>query len=210
VEILNDLEYLKKYVKKIYEQNDPAHDFMHIMRVYKNAEKICKLEKVARKLVLVSVLLHDIVKKTDSDKRSKSSADLSADKAILILKKLQFSENDIIIVTEAIRNHSFTKGKVSTSVEGRILQDADRLDALGAVGIARVFSVSGSKKRQFYQLNDPFVKNRKPNDQKWALDHFFQKLLLLENMMNTKAGKIEAKKRTKTLKNYLNILKKEI
>ena len=64
MEILNNLEYLKKYVKNIYEKNDPAHDFMHIMRVYKNAEKICKLEGVDRKLVLVSVLLHDIVKKT--------------------------------------------------------------------------------------------------------------------------------------------------
>ena len=210
MEILNDLEYLKKYVKKIYEKNDPAHDFMHIMRVYKNAEKICKLEKANRKLVLVSVLLHDIVKKTDSDKRSKSSADLSADKAILILKKLQFSENEIVIVAEAIRNHSFTKGKTSTSIEGRILQDADRLDALGAVGIARVFSVSGSKKRQFYQLNDPFLKNRKPNDKKWALDHFFKKLLLLEKLMNTKAGKIEAKKRTSVLKSYLKDLEKEI
>ena len=195
MEILNNLEYLKKYVKNIYEKNDPAHDFMHIMRVYKNAEKICKLEGVDRKLVLVSVLLHDIVKKTDSDKRSKSSADLSADKAILILKKLQFSENEIVIVAEAIRNHSFTKGKASTSIEGRILQDADRLDALGAVGIARVFSVSGSKNRQFYQSNDPFSKNRRPNDKKWALDHFFNKLLVLEKSMNTTTGKIEAKKK---------------
>ena len=105
MEILNNLEYLKKYVKNIYEKNDPAHDFMHIMRVYKNAEKICKLEKVDRKLVLVSVLLHDIVKKTDSDKRSKSSADLSADKAILILKKLQFSENDITVSYTHLRAH---------------------------------------------------------------------------------------------------------
>ena len=207
---MNELEYLKKYVKKIYEKNDPAHDFMHIMRVYKNAERICKSENVNRKLVLISVLLHDIVKKTHSDKRSKSSADLSADKAKSILKKLQFSENEINIVTEAIRNHSFTKGKISDSIEGKILQDADRLDALGAVGIARVFSVSGSKKRQFYQFNDPFSKNRSPNDKKWALDHFFKKLLIIEKLMNTKAGKIEAKKRTILLKNYLRDLEKEI
>ena len=207
---MNELEYLKKYVKKIYAKNDPAHDFMHIMRVYKNAERICKSENVNRKLVLISVLLHDIVKKTHSDKRSKSSADLSADKAKSILKKLQFSENEINIVTEAIRNHSFTKGKISDSIEGRILQDADRLDALGAVGIARVFSVSGSKKRQFYQFDDPFSKNRSPNDKKWALDHFFKKLLIIEKLMNTKAGKIEAKKRTILLKNYLRDLEKEI
>ena len=90
MEILNELVYLKKYVKKIYTKNDPAHDFQHIMRVYKNAEKICRNEKVNERLVLVSVLLHDIVKKSQSDKRKKSSADLSANKSIIILKKLKF------------------------------------------------------------------------------------------------------------------------
>ena len=210
MEVLNELEYIKKYVKKIYIKNDPAHDFAHIMRVYKNAEEICKKEESNRKLVLVSVLLHDIVKKTQSDRRTRSSADLSAEKARLILRKLKFSDNDIAIVSEAIKNHSFTKGKISTSIEGRILQDADRLDAIGAIGIARVFSVSGAKNREFYEPNDPFSKTRKPNDKKWALDHFFKKLLVLENTMNTKTGKIEANKRTKVLKNYLARLKEEI
>tara|TARA_B100001750_G_scaffold219888_1_gene207149 strand:- start:1286 stop:1909 length:624 start_codon:yes stop_codon:yes gene_type:complete len=207
---LNELVYLKNYVKKIYAQNDPSHDFAHIMRVYKNAEKICRNEKVNERLVLVSVLLHDIVKKSQSDKRIKSSADLSANKSIIILKKLKFLDSDIRIVTEAIRNHSFTKKKVSKNIVGKILQDADRLDALGAIGIARVFSVSGAKNRQFYEPNDPFLKNRKADDRKWALDHFFKKLLLLERIMNTKTGKIEAKKRTKVLKSYLTSLKKEI
>ena len=202
--------YLKNYVKKIYAQNDPSHDFAHIMRVYKNAEKICRNEKVNERLVLVSVLLHDIVKKSQSDKRIKSSADLSANKSIIILKKLKYLDSDIRIVTEAIRNHSFTKKKVSKNIVGKILQDADRLDALGAIGIARVFSVSGAKNRQFYEPNDPFLKNRKADDRKWALDHFFKKLLLLERIMNTKTGKIEAKKRTKVLKSYLTSLKKEI
>jgi len=210
VETLNELIYLKKYVKKIYAKNDPSHDFAHIMRVYKNAEKICKTEKANKKLVLISVLLHDIVKKSESDPRLQSSADLSATRSISILKKLKFSDNDIGIISEAIRNHSFTKKKISKSIEGKILQDADRLDAIGAIGIARVFSVSGSKNRQFYEPNDPFSKNRKPDDRKWALDHFFKKLILLENTMNTKTGKIEAKKRTKILKNYLSSLKKEI
>ena len=210
MEILNELLYIKKYVKRIYAKNDPAHDFEHIMRVYKNAEKICKTEKSNKKLVLISVLLHDIIKKSETDKRTKSSSALSASKSIKILEKLKFSDNDISIVSEAIRNHSFTKNKISKSIEGRILQDADRLDAIGAIGIARVFSVSGAKNRQFYEPSDPFSKNRKMNDKKWALDHFFKKLLLLENVMNTKTGKIEAKKRTIVLKNYLDSLKKEI
>ena len=210
MEILNDLKYLKKYVKKFYENNDPAHDFSHIMRVYKNAENICKTEKANKKLVLASVLLHDIVKKKKSDKRKKTSAEISAKKSSIILKKLNFSENDELIILDAISNHSFSNKRIPRTIEGKILQDADRLDALGAIGIARVFSVSGAKNRQFYELNDPFSNNRQLNDKKWALDHFFKKLLVLEHMMNTKAGKIEAKKRTKILKNYLSILKKEI
>ena len=156
MEILNELNYLKKYVRKIYAKNDPAHDFNHIMRVYKNAEQICKTEKANRKLVLASVLLHDIIKKKKSDKRSKSSADLSAEKALGILQNLKFSERDIGIILESIRNHSFTKKKISKSIEGKILQDADRLDAIGAIGIARVFSVSGAKIDSSTTLMIPF------------------------------------------------------
>ena len=85
-------------------------------------------------------------------------------------------------------------------------QDADRLDAIGAIGIARVFAVGGLEKRPFYSTEDPFCKTRTPNDQKWTIDHFYKKLLLLESKMNTKSAKIEAKKRTKILKNFLKEL----
>ena len=210
MEIMNEIKYIKNYVKKLYLKNDPSHDFEHIMRVYKNAEKICKTESVNKKLVLISVLLHDIVKKSQSRKSSKSSADLSAEKSLEILKKLNMSKLEINIITEAIRNHSFTKKKISKTIEGRILQDADRLDAIGAVGIARAFCVSGVKNRPFYNPNNPFAKKRTLNDKKWTLDHFFKKLLLLENQMNTKFGKIEARRRTIILKKFIDHLKLEI
>lgn len=90
------------------------------------------------------------------------------------------------------------------------MQDADRLDALGAIGIARVFSVGGYEKRDIYNTLDPFCSNRKPNDKKWTLDHFYKKLVLLEKNMNTKSAKIEATNRTTILKNYLADLKREI
>ena len=126
------------------------------------------------------------------------------------IKENYFSNDEITMITNAIREHSFSGGKIPSTIEGKILQDADRLDAIGAIGLARVFSFSGSNHRAFYDPNDPFSKNRTLNDDKWALDHFFKKLLLLENMMNTKAAMIEAKKRTRVLKNYLDSLKKEI
>ena len=84
------------------------------------------------------------------------------------------------------------------------------MDAIGAIGLARVFSFSGSNNRPFYDPNDPFSKNRVINDNKWALDHFFKKLLKLEQKMNTKTGKSLAKKRTKVLKIFLKELKNEI
>ena len=196
-------------VKKIIE-NDSAHDFEHMMRVYKNAQKLCKKEKVTEKLVLCAVLLHDIVSYPKSDKRSKNSSIDSAKKAKIILKRYDFTENEIIIISDAIRDHSFSQKKTPKTIEGKILQDADRLDALGAIGIARVFATGGSLKRPFYNIDDPFCKKRNVDDETWTLDHFFQKLLKLEFLMNTKSGKIEAKKRTRILKEYLKQLKNEI
>lgn len=200
---------LKKEVRGLID-NDSAHDFAHIMRVYKNAQMICEKERVNKKLVLCAVLLHDIVSYPKSDKRSKLSSIQSAAKSKKILKKFNFDNEEIQIISDAIRDHSFSQNKIPSTIVGKILQDADRLDAIGAIGIARVFAVGGSEKRPFYNVKDPFCKNRLPDDKIWTLDHFYQKLLQLESLMNTKSGKIEAKKRTKILNNFLNQLKNEI
>ncbi len=203
------LDQIKKHVITIMD-NDPAHDFEHVMRVYSNAQKIAKKEKANQKLVLSAALLHDIVSYPKSSKRSKFSSIDSAKKSKTILKTYGFSEKEITIVSDAIEDHSFSQNKIPETLEGKILQDADRLDALGAIGIARVFATSGSLNRSFYNINDPFCSKRNPNDNLWAIDHFFNKLLKLESMMNTKSGKIEAKKRTKVLKEFLKQLKNEI
>jgi len=207
--LMTVLDLIKIDIKKII-HNDPAHDFDHIVRVYKNAQQIIKKEKVNEKLVLSAVLLHDIVSFPKSDKRSKNSSIESAKKAKTILKKYDFTLDEITIVCDAISEHSFSQKKIPKTIEGKILQDADRLDALGAIGIIRVFATGGSLRRPFYNLDDPFCKKRIPNDKTWTLDHFFEKLLKLEFLMNTKSGKIEAKKRTKILKNFLKQLKHEI
>jgi len=203
------IDLLKDEVKELT-KNDSAHDFAHILRVYKNAQKICKQEKVNEKLVLSAVLLHDIVFYPKSDKLSKMSSIKSAKKSKLILKKYDYSKEEITIISDAIRDHSFSQKKIPKTIEGKILQDADRLDALGAIGIARVFATAGSLMRPFYNMGDPFCKQRIPDDKIWTLDHFYQKLFKLESLMNTKSGKIEAKIRTKILKDFLNQLKQEI
>ena len=206
---MNVFDSLKEEIKK-ETKKDAAHDFEHILRVYKNAQKICKKENANEKLVLSAVLLHDLVLYSKSDKRSKFSSIRSAQKSKQILKKHGFSDKEITIISDAIRDHSFSQRKIPDSIEGKILQDADRLDAIGAIGIARVFATGGSLGRPFYNPDDAFCKQRKPDDHVWTVDHFFQKLLKLESLMNTKSGKIEAKKRTKILKEFLAQLKEEI
>ena len=206
---MKELDSIKKEVIKIM-NNDPAHDFEHVMRVYHNAQKITKKEKANQKLVLAAALLHDIVSYPKSSKRSKFSSVDSAKKSKSILKKYTFSNEEISIICDAIEDHSFSQNRIPRTIEGKILQDADRLDALGAIGIARVFATSGSLNRPFYKIDDPFCNGRKPDDNRWSIDHFFNKLLKLQSLMNTKSGKIEAKKRTKVLKIFLKQFKSEI
>jgi uncharacterized protein len=191
-------------------QNDPAHDFEHIMRVCRNAKKIAKHENADIRLVMAAALLHDIVSYKKSDKRSKNASLQSAQAAKSILKKYDYTTSEIKIITDAIRDHSFSQNKVPKTLVGKVLQDADRLDALGAIGIARTFSVGGSENRPIYNTADPFCKKRIPDDQSWTTDHFFRKLLLLEKKMNTKSAKKEAQRRTRLMIKFLADLKKEI
>ncbi|MCY4491898.1 MAG: HD domain-containing protein [Thaumarchaeota archaeon] len=191
-------------------KNDPAHDFTHTMRVYNNAKRLCMAEGVDGKLVLCAALLHDVVSFPKSSDFSKFSAEYSARESRKIMKKYDFTDDEIQIVCDAVQSHSFSAKQIPHSMEGKILQDADRLDAIGAIGIARVFTVGGSEKRQLYHRDDPFCKEHTPDDKKWTLDHFYKKLLLLESMMNTKSAKKEAAKRTIILGDFLSQLYDEL
>ena len=206
---VNSLQALHAYIKKIIE-DDPAHDYSHIMRVYNNAQKIAKREKVNARLILAAVLLHDIVQFPKSDPRNKTASKKSAILAKKILQKYDFTESEIKIICDAIRDHSYSRGKIPKTLEGKVLQDADRLDALGAIGIARTFSVGGSEKRKIYNESDPFCIKRKPDDDSWTVDHFYTKLLLLEKKMNTKYGKFLAKKRTRLMIKFLSNMRSEL
>jgi uncharacterized protein len=207
---LQSLEKLKKEVRKKIENNDPAHDLEHVMRVYKNAEQIAKKEGADLKIVLTAVLLHDIISYKKSDPRSKNSSSESAKEAQKILQRYDYEKDEIKIISDAINDHSFSKGVIPETLEGKVLQDADRLDAIGAIGIARTFAVGGAERRAFYNTQDPFCITRFPDDSKWTVDHFYKKLLLLEKKMNTKTAKLEARRRIKIMKQFLEQLKREI
>jgi uncharacterized protein len=205
------LDRIKTKIRKIYEGRDPAHDLQHILRVYKNAELIGKREGAEMEVLLAAVLLHDIVVYPKGSAKSSKSADDSADMAEKILKGYRVSKEKIDRISYCIRTHSYSRRLVPATLEGKILQDADRLDALGAIGIARTFSVGGSEDRMFYNPDDPFWKTgRRPDDRQWTLDHFQAKLLRLKDSMHTKAAQEMAEERTRFMEQFIEQLKKEL
>jgi uncharacterized protein len=200
-----------KRVERMLKGRDPAHDFHHIMRVYKNAEMIGKSEGTDMEVLLPAALLHDLVVYSKGSAKSSRSSDESAYLAKKILGKYGYPKDQINQICYCIRAHSYTKKAVPTTLEGRILQDADRLDALGAIGIARTFSVAGSENRTFYNADDPFCRsNRNLDDKKWTLDHFQTKLLKLEEIMHTETAKKIARERTRFMILFIKEMQKEI
>ncbi len=205
------LDKLKKRVKETLEGRDPAHDFQHIMRVYRNAELIGKKEGADMDILLPAVLLHDLVVYPKGSAKTSKSADDSADLAEKWLCGYGYPQDKIDRISYCIRTHSYSKRLVPSTLEGRILQDADRLDALGAIGIARTFSVGGLEKRSFYNPADPFWKTgRELNDREWTLDHFQKKLFRLKKSMHTKTAREIAKERSRFMESFIRQMKKEI
>jgi uncharacterized protein len=205
------LDRIKKRVKKVLEGRDPAHDFQHIMRVYKNAELIGKKESADLEVLLLAVLLHDLVVYPKGSAKTSKSADDSADLAEKWLQRYGYPKDKIDKISYCIRTHSYSKRLVPATLEGKILQDADRLDALGAIGIARTFSVGGSEKRSFYNPDDPCWKSgRELNDRDWTLDHFQTKLLKLKKSMHTKTARKMAQERARFMELFIKQLQKEI
>ena len=202
------------YGSLILHNQSPAHDFQHVLRVYKNAEMISKQEKgsVDLDVVLAAALLHDLVVYPKGSIKTVNSADDSAEIAKKILLEFKnYPIGKIEKVADAIRTHSYSKKLVPRSLEGKILQDADRLDAIGAIGIARTFSVGGNENRSLYNPTDPFCKSeRQLDDTQWTLDHIKKKLMILKNSMHTKTAKKIAEERTEFMELFLSQLRSEI
>ena len=191
---------LKKEVRKFYKANDPAHDFSHVERVLKTAEIIGKKEHAELGILLPAVLLHDVKKPVKK----------AIPVAWQILRKLKYDKKQIAEILHAIETHSFTHAKKPKSLEAKILQDSDRLDALGAIGVARTFTVGGGKNRAMYNAQDAFCARRSPDDLNYTVDHFYRKLLTLKSGLHTKAAKKIADKRHKFLLEFLSQLRSEL
>lgn len=201
---------LRDVIRKEMEQ-DPAHDVLHLDRVWANAHRIALDEGgINLKVLLAAAYLHDLVNLPKDHPDRKKASTYSAEKAEPILAQLGYSEADINAAQHAIKAHSYSAGIEPETQEAVILRDSDRLDALGAVGIARTFMVAGQMDRPLADPVDPFAANRSLDDQLWSIDHWHLKLLQLPREMRTRKGQKIARKRARLMLAYLRQLAKEM
>ena len=206
--LLNDeiVQRTESYVHSQLSDESSGHDWWHIHRVWQTAKKLAEKENADQFIVQLAALLHDIA----DWKFYNGNEDIGQQKARAWLEQLKLDEKTISHVCQIIKDISFKGAHVITTMkskEGMIVQDADRLDALGAIGIARAFAYGGHKGREMYnpsvkpELHISFDQYKKK--QSHTINHFYEKLLLLKERMNTEAAKTIAEERHKFMESYL-------
>lgn len=200
------LEYLKAQSIQ-----DASHDYYHLLRVEKCAQQLCRdVGQGNAEVICYSALLHDLVTFPKDDPRRSASSWHAAELASKLLKAFGLNAHLIDQVHHCIHAHSFSAGIEAKTIEAKIVQDADRMEALGAIGAARCFYTSGLLKRQLFHPTDPLANARGLDDREFALDHFELKLYKLPEMMQTEAGKRMAKKKAEFLRHFSAVLLEEL
>ncbi|MFY8099033.1 MAG: HD domain-containing protein [Allorhizobium sp.] len=192
------------------EGDDGSHDLAHIHRVFKNAMKIQAGEGGDAKILAAAVLLHDCVAVEKSSPLRSQASRLAAEKASGILAGLGWPEEKIAAVAHAILTHSFSANIPPGTLEAKMLQDADRLDAIGMVGVARCFYIAGRMGSGLYHPGDPGAEHRPLDDRSYAIDHFPAKLLKLSEGFQTATGARLAQERHERLTLFLTLFRDEI
>lgn len=200
------IENTKCFVKEKLYGEGSGHDWFHIERVYNLAKFIGEKENADLFIVEMTALLHDI-----DDWKFSEGTDTNTTVTENFLSSINVSKDDINKIISIIKTMSFKGGVVDStqsSIEGKVVQDADRLDAIGAIGIARTFAYGGSKGRQIY---DPSISpieftslEQVKNEENHTINHFYEKLLKLKDLMNTDTGKELAEKRHKFMESFLD------
>lgn len=195
-------------VRDVYAQFDASHDFQHIERVYQNALAILQSEPTAdAEVVKIAVLLHDVSDKKYTDSKEQEEQ---------LIAELPLSEDKKQHIRDCIVQVSFNGGNEleATSLEAKIVRDADRLDAIGAIGIARTFAYGGAKGRKLYDKDEEARTNMSESEYRQkntsSVTHFYEKLLLLKDLMVTEKGKQMALERHQFMESFLKQLQHEI
>ena len=194
-EILNQVQ---AYIKKTFLDEGTGHDYFHIERVVTNAKKILAHENADAFIVELAAWVHDI-----GDYKLHGGVDKSEELITSYLQSLDLDVDTIAFVNQIVSQVSFSKGNQPTSIEAMIVQDADRLDAIGAVGIARCFAYGGSTGNILY---NPFDQSKNAS----SVQHFYDKLFKLKDLMNTTTGKSIAEERHQYMQNFIQQFYSEV
>lgn len=194
----------------LFPSTDPAHDYLHVMRVVNTAKNLCQAEKGQWAIVMPAAFFHDYINVPKGDPRRPYASQLSAEATIEYLKRVGYPEKYYEPIRHAIEAHSYSANIKPETLEAKIVQDADRLDSLGAIGIARCFTTSTLMNLPFYADADPWAESRDLDDTSYGLDHFYKKLFSLTDHLNTESAKKEGAHRIAFIKTYLEQFKREI
>ncbi len=204
------IDRLREAARAALAGRPPAHDALHVARVERLARAIAASEGARVDVVAAAAVLHELVNLPKDHPDSARSGDLCAEAASRVLDAHGVERGDRDAVVACIRDHAFSKGARPTTLEVAVLQDADRLDAIGAIGVARAFATCSEMGRPFYSEDDPFCRAREPDDKAFGLDHFFRKLLRIEERLTTATARRIAGPRTAFLRAFLGALDGEI
>lgn len=195
-----------------WDHQDKAHDLAHLQRVWASARKIMAGTEASPLVVLTACYFHDIVNLPKNHPERHLASRYAARETVRVLQAdfADFPGELYPAVSHAVEAHSFSAGIPAQSQEAKIVQDADRLESLGAIGLARVFYTSGALGRALFDSNDPFARHRPLNDVQWSLDHFQTKLLGLPATMHTETGRVLAEYHASFLVEYMARLSSEL
>ena len=202
----------ERWLDENHTTDDAAHDISHFRRVWMTAQNIMANQMAEPLVVLTACYFHDIVSLPKNHPDRSQSSQLAARETRNILRRdfPDFPSEHYAAVEHAIEAHSFSAGITPQSPEAKIVQDADRLEALGAIGLARVFAVSGTLGVALFDAEDPFARKRSLDDKQYALDHFQTKLLTLPLTMQTERGRHLAQHNADFLLTYMAKLSAEL
>ncbi len=195
----------EQWLHQHWQKEDKAHDVAHLTRVWHSARRIMQDSDADQLVVLAGCYFHDVVNLPKNHPQRHLASAMAAEEAQRILQQYfpDFPPDKIPAIRHAVHAHSFSARVTPETPEAKIVQDADRLESLGAIGLARVFYVSGALGRSLFDSDDPLARQRPLDDAEWALDHFQKKLLKLPQTMQTDAGKQLAQYNADFLANYM-------
>jgi uncharacterized protein len=210
-ELLTWNRHCLSFVTANYKPVDPAHGIDHLLRVLRTAFRIADCHTgIDRCVLLISCYFHDYLSFSKSVGLSEISSRVTADHVEQIFGTGLLSTRQLQKLHNAILCHSYSAETHGDSAESDILYDADKIDALGAIGVARLFCVAGAIKSNIYDFADPFFEFRSPDDKQFAIDHFYKKILLLPDKMRTSEGRRIATQKIRIVEQFLGQLRADI